>query len=399
MKKKIKIISCALLGIILLGSTASADGYKPVDAEISETEEESKETAAPNFELPVRSAVLMDFSTGTVLYEQNPDEALPPASVTKVMTLLLIMEAVDSGQISLDDMISVSDYAASMGGSQVYLEPGETMRAEDLIKSIVIASANDAALTMAEAVAGSESEFVSRMNARASELGMANTNFENVTGLDDDAQNHVTSARDIALMSRALMSHSKIFDFTTRWMDTIRDGAFGLTNTNRLIRFYNGATGLKTGSTSKAKFCISATAERDGLHLIAVIMGAETRDERNDAAKTLLDWGFANYAIYTDDGGESEDIPVLGGESESVRGIYGKCEILTEKGAAGNITAEVKPDESVAAPVKKGDSIGKVQYMLSGEIVREAELTADRDVDKISFFGVFIRMLAGYLIK
>lgn len=210
MKKKIKIISCALLGIILLGSTASADGYKPVDAEISETEEESKETAAPNFELPVRSAVLMDFSTGTVLYEQNPDEALPPASVTKVMTLLLIMEAVDSGQISLDDMISVSDYAASMGGSQVYLEPGETMRAEDLIKSIVIASANDAALTMAEAVAGSESEFVSRMNARASELGMANTNFENVTGLDDDAQNHVTSARDIALMSRALMSHSKI---------------------------------------------------------------------------------------------------------------------------------------------------------------------------------------------
>ena len=246
-----------------------------------------------NFDVEAKSAVLMDFNTGTVLYEKNPDEPLPPASVTKIMTLLIIMEALDSGELSADEIVTVSEYAASMGGSQVFLEAGETMPINDFLKSIIIASANDCAVAMAEAVCGSEEVFVARMNQRAKELGMKNTHFENATGLDDDVSNHLTSARDIAIMSRELMKHDKIFEYTTTWMDSIRNGAFGLTNTNRLIRFYKGATGLKTGSTGKAGFCISATAKRDGLHLIAVIMGSETRDIRNNAAKKLLDYGFS----------------------------------------------------------------------------------------------------------
>ena len=219
------------------------------------------------FDVAAKSALLMEASTGTVLYSKNADEPLPPASVTIVMTLLLIMEAIDSGSLSLDEPVSVSEYAASMGGSQVYLEPGEKMTAEELIKCVVIASANDAAVALAEKVAGSETAFVALMNERASTLGIKNSHFENVTGLDDDTVDHVMSAYDIAVISRELMKHPKIFEFSKTWMDSIRNGAFGLTNTNRLIRFYNGATGLKTGSTSKAKFCISATAERDGMHL------------------------------------------------------------------------------------------------------------------------------------
>ena len=214
------------------------------------------------FDVKAKSAVLMDAETGAVLYAKNADEALPPASVTKIMTLLLFMEAVDEGAVSLDEDVTVSEYAASMGGSQVYLEPGETMKAEDLLKCVVIASANDAAVALAEKTAGSESAFVSRMNERAAELGMNNTRFENVTGLDDDTTKHLTSAYDIALMSRALLAHPKILEYSTIWMDSIRDGTFGLTNTNRLIRSYQGATGLKTGSTGKAGFCISATARR-----------------------------------------------------------------------------------------------------------------------------------------
>ena len=216
------------------------------------------------FDVDALSAVLMDAETGEILYAKNPDEALPPASVTKIMTLLLVMEAIDSGQIQMNDMVSVSENAASMGGSQVYLEPGEQMSVEDLLKSTVVSSANDAAVALGEFVAGSEEAFVRRMNERATELGMEHTKFENATGLDDDTTAHLTSAEDIAIMSRELISHEKILEYTSIWMDTIRNGAFGLSNTNRLIRFYSGATGLKTGSTSKAKFCISATAKRDG---------------------------------------------------------------------------------------------------------------------------------------
>ena len=351
------------------------------------------------FDVNARSAVLMDAGTGSILYSKNADEPLPPASVTKVMTLLLVMEAVDSGNLSLDEDISVSEHAAEMGGSQIFLEPGETMKADDLIKSVVIASANDAALALAERVAGSEEAFVEKMNRRAAELGMKNSNFENVTGLDDDTTNHVTSAYDIALMSRELMKHKKVFDYSTRWMDTVRDGEFGLTNTNRLIRFYKGATGLKTGSTSKAKFCISATAERDGLHLIAVIMGSDTRDIRNEAAKTLLDWGFANYCVYKKYGGKVGTVKVNGGRSETVAAECPTCELLLPREKAGTVTEEVMLKESVSAPVKKGDVLGKIRYFSDGEVISESEVTAVSDIERVGWGEIFKMLLQTLLLR
>ena len=243
--------------------------------------EPKAEDTAPEFGLDCVSAILMEAQTGRVLYEKNADEPLPPASVTKIMTLLLVMEAIERGVFTLDTVLATSTRASQMGGSQIYLKEGEQMRVEDLIKSVVIASANDAAVVLAEAVAGSEEAFVAEMNKRATELGMKTAHFENTNGLDDTVTNHVLSARDIAIMSRELIKYEKILEFSSTWMDSVRDGAFGLTNTNRLIRFYRGATGLKTGSTSKAKFCMSATAERDGMSLIAVIMAAPTRDRRS----------------------------------------------------------------------------------------------------------------------
>ncbi len=345
------------------------------------------------FDVAAKSAILMDYETGRVLYEKNADEALPPASVTKIMTLLLAMEAVDSGVLKLDGMLTVSEYAASMGGSQVYLEAGETMSVEELIKCIVIASANDAAVTVAEAVAGSETAFVARMNERARELGMKNTNFENVTGLDDDTVNHVTSARDIAIMSRELMKHELIFKFSKVWMDTIRSGSFTLTNTNRLIRFFDGATGLKTGSTAKAGFCISATAERNGLHLIAVIMGAENRDSRNESAKTLLSYGFANYGMYISDGGTVEDITVNGGNTDKICGKYDGTKILLKLSDIKNVTEECEIFEDIKAPVEVGQKIGIKKIILNGETIGESDICSDSKVGKTSFFDMLKSIL------
>ena len=351
------------------------------------------------FDVCADSALLMDTATGTILYAKNADQALPPASVTKIMTLLLFMEEIDAGNISLDDQITVSDYAASMGGSQVFLEPGESMKAEDLLKSVIIASANDAAVTLAEKVSGSEEAFVSRMNERAAELGMHNTHFENVTGLDDDTTKHLTSAYDIALMSRELLKHTAITKYSTIWMDTIREGAFGLTNTNRLIRFYEGATGLKTGSTSKAGFCMSATAQRDGLHLIAVIMGSDTRDTRNNAAKQLLDYGFAKYSLYENPGGEAGTASVIGGVQNTCLGEYKPYCILLPKGKHKAVQTEFLIGENIPAPIEKGDSIGMVRYLSDGEILHEAEITAAESVKKISFGGLFLRMLGIFVFK
>ena len=345
------------------------------------------------FDVDALSAVLMDAETGEILYAKNPDEALPPASVTKIMTLLLVMEAIDSGQIMMSDMVSVSENAASMGGSQVYLEPGEQMSVEDLVKSTVVSSANDAAVALGEYVSGSEEAFVRRMNERAAELGMEHTKFENATGLDDDTTAHLTSAEDIAIMSRALLSHEKILEYTSIWMDTIRNGAFGLSNTNRLIRFYSGATGLKTGSTSKAKFCISATAMRDGLHLIAVIMGSPTRDVRNAMATRLLDWGFANFAMYRNPGADAGRIKVLGGVAEDCGVLYGDYSRLMKKGSEKNVTYTVELPDTVAAPITAGDVIGKIVYRCGDTIIDECDVTASESVDKISFWGLFARML------
>lgn len=351
-----------------------------------------------SFDVKAKSAVLMEASTGTVLYSKCPDDPLPPASVTKVMTLLLVMEAIDSRNLSLTDTVSVSEHAASMGGSQVYLEPFEEMTVEDMLKSVVIASANDAAVALAEKVGGSEEAFVNRMNERAGELQMKSTHFENVSGLDDDTKNHVTSARDIAIMSRELIvNHPLILNYSSIWMDSIRGGEFGLTNTNRLVRFYKGATGLKTGSTSKAGFCISATAQRDGMDLIAVIMGSETRDIRNAAASSLLDWGFANYSVYKEQGQKAGKIPVTGGCEKEVDAEYADVSFLLKK-TGGEITKTVELNKNAQAPVKKGDVVGKITFKRGDETVGEADVTASKDVDKIGFFGCLADILKKFCL-
>ncbi len=351
-----------------------------------------------SLELNCKSAVLMEGNTGSVLYVQNPDEALPPASVTKIMTLLLVMEAIDQGKIKLSDMVCTSEYAASMGGSQVYLKVGETMSVEDMLKSVVISSANDAAVALAECVAGDVGAFVQRMNERAAELGMTSTKFENVTGLDDTATEHLTSARDIAIMSRALIAHPTILKYSSIWMDTIRGGAFGLTNTNRLVRFYRGATGLKTGSTSKAGFCISVTAERNGLSLICVIMGAESRDIRNAQATKLLDWGFANYGVYKKEGELAGEVEILGGVLDHVDAHYAPFETVLPKDQIGKVEQKIEWFKNISAPVKAGDPLGKVQYLLDGTMIEEIPITAQEDVKKIGFFELWKRLISKILL-
>ena len=352
---------------------------------------------APALELPCVSAVLMDAKTGAVLYAQNPDAALPPASVTKVMTLLLVMEAIDAGKIGLDDMVTVSARAAAMGGSQVYLKEGETMCVEEMLKCVVIASANDCAVALAEFVAGSEEGFVALMNRRAAELGMVNSHFENTNGLDDTVTNHVTSARDIAIMSRELISHPKILEYSGIWMDSIRDGSFGLTNTNRLVRFYPGCTGLKTGSTARAKFCISATVERDGLSLICVIMAAESRDVRNATATKLLDWGFANFSSYEASGGELT-VRTVGGTAPQCKLSFAPFSATVPKGANTRVSKEEVLPEVLDAPVAAGQVVGEVIYRLDGEELGRVPIVANESIEKIGFFTLFCRILAGFLL-
>ncbi len=348
--------------------------------------------------LNCKSVILMEASTGAVLYKQNCDEALPPASVTKIMTLLLVMEAVDAGIAHMDSTVTVSANAASMGGSQVYLKEGEQMKLEDLLKSVVIASANDAAVALAEYVAGSVPSFVEKMNKRAAELGMKNTVFENVTGLDDTAEKHLTSARDIALMSQALIRHEEILQYSSIWMDTIRDGAFGLTNTNRLVRFYPGCTGLKTGSTSKAGFCVSVTAERDDFSLICVVMGAESRDVRNAIATELLDWGFANYAIYRAEAGRTEPIAVSGGAVDLCEATYDAFSCVLPKSKLSSVEKKITVPSTLSAPIGKGDAVGTVEYWLDGVSIGSVPAVADLDVPKINFFEVLTRLMAIFLL-
>ena len=348
--------------------------------------------------LNCKSAILMEATTGTVLYSQNADEALPPASVTKVMTLLLVMEAIDAGTVRLDDTISVSANAASMGGSQVFLKEGEQMSVEDLLKSVVIASANDAAVALAEYISGSVEAFVAKMNAKAAELGMKSTKFENVTGLDDTAQNHLTSARDIALMSCALVAHPLVLQYSSIWMDTIRDGAFGLTNTNRLVRFYRGCTGLKTGSTAKAGFCISATAERDGLSLVCVIMGAESRDIRNAAATSLLDWGFANFALFKEDAGVSEEVAVKGSAQKCITGSYPAFSCVVRREELAKIEKRITLTDSLTAPVGAGEKIGKVTFRCGEKEIGSVDICTTAEIKRIGFFEILARVFAKSLL-
>ena len=344
--------------------------------------------------LNCKSAILMEATTGTVLYAQNAEEALPPASVTKIMTLLLVMEAIDVGTIRVDDTVSVSANAASMGGSQVFLEEGEEMKLEDLLKSVVIASANDAAVALAEYVSGSVDAFVAKMNAKAAELGMTATKFENVTGLDDTAENHLTSAKDIAIMSCELVKHPLILQYSSIWMDTIRDGAFGLTNTNRLVRFYKGCTGLKTGSTSKAGFCVSATAERDGLSLVCVIMGAESRDIRNAAATTLLDWGFANFAIFKEEAGVSEPIAVKGSAMREITGSYPAFSCVVRREELAKVEKQVTLSDAIAAPIQAGEKVGEVVYCIGERKIGAIDICIENEVKRIGFFEILCQIFA-----
>lgn len=352
---------------------------------------------AAEFTVDAKSAVLMEASTGEVLYSQNETAAYSPASVTKIMTLLLVMEAVDSGKVALTDKISVSDYAASMGGSQVFLKEGEIMTLEDLLKCTVIASANDAALALAEHVCGSESAFVSRMNRRAGELGMKSSHFENVTGLDDTTENHVTSALDIALMSRELLKHETLLKYSSLWQDSIRDGAFVLTNTNRLVRYYEGCNGLKTGSTAKAGYCVSATAKRGNLQLIAVVMGAESRDRRNAVARTLLDYGFGNFALYEDPETDLEKIPVHGGRCDSVTAKNRGFSAVIDKAQANEVERVYEIPQFLPAPIKQDDVIGKVVYRIGDEIIGESDIFAAEGTEKITFSEILLRLIRSIL--
>lgn len=352
-----------------------------------------RRAAAVDLNLNAKSALLMDVATGTVLYEKECHERLAPASVTKVMTMLLIMEALDDGRIHLDDQVTASETAAAKGGSQIYLKAGETMPVSDMLKSIAVSSANDCACAMAELIAGSESAFVEQMNQRAAELGMADTHFVNCTGLDDskEAENHRTSAYDIALMSRQLLKyHPDIKKYTTIWMDTVRGGTFGLSNTNKLIRFYSGATGLKTGFTSGAGYCLSATAKREGMELIAVVMGCESAQKRTADCKALLDYGFATYSVVRPGLKAGRTVAVHLGKQNTVPvELTERREILVDKAKRTSLTARVELAQLVPAPVEKGQQVGTISVYAGEKLLIQLPLAAAQAVAKLSFGDVF----------
>ncbi|MBE6933874.1 MAG: D-alanyl-D-alanine carboxypeptidase [Ruminococcaceae bacterium] len=353
--------------------------------------------AAADLEVAGKSALLMDMATGTVLYEQNAHEKLPPASVTKVMTMLLVMEAIDSGTIGWEDTVTVSESAAAKGGSQIYLKVGEAMSVSDMLKSVAVSSANDCACALAEHLSGSEAAFVEKMNQRAVELGMQDTHFVNCTGLDDgeNAKEHLTSAYDIALMSRELMvKHPDIQKFTTIWMDTVRNGAFGLSNTNKLVRFYPGATGLKTGFTSGAGYCLSATAQRENLGLIAVVLGAKTSQERFAGCKSMLDYGFANFTSVVPSLPESSTVPVkLGTEKSITARPAQELKLLLEKSQKDQVRVETVLEESLTAPVSKGQKVGTLTVYVGEQVLAQVPMVAGETVPRLTWWELFLQTL------
>lgn len=378
MKKTASILTALLLCFLLAAPAAALDARDPAAPEV----------AAP-------SAVLIERETGTVLYAKDETERRPPASVTKVMTLLLIAEAVDSGELALDDMVTASERAASMGGSQIWLEVGEQLSVSDMIKCVAVVSANDCAVALAEHLCGSEAAFVERMNQRAEELGLENTQFTNCTGLFDDTA-HYTCALDIAVMSRELLGHEWIKDYTTIWMDSVRDGASELTNTNKLVRYYEGCTGLKTGYTSTAMYCLSASAERDGTEYIAVIMHAESIESRNKDASALLDYGFANFRLCPLTSGEElPDVAVELGTEASVTPVYddGGAVLLRTRDAQG-LSWSLDLPESVAAPVRAGERLGTLTLSNDSGPVAEVPILAGGTSERLSAPGIFIRLVS-----
>lgn len=341
--------------------------------------------------LQCKGCLLMEASTGRVLYEDRADDPLPIASVTKVMATLLIMEAIDAGKLALTDTVTVSDRAASMGGSQVFLEPGEQMSVDDLLKSLIVVSANDATVALAEAVCGSEEAFIAQMNEKAAELGLTNTHFVNTNGLP--VEGHHSSARDVAITTRALLQHPLVLNYTGIWMDTIRDGRFGLANTNKLIRFYQGATGMKTGFTSEAGYCLSGTAKRDGMELIAVVLGSPTSDERFALAKQLLDFGFANYVLRAPEAELPESIPVVMGVSDTVALTCETPAVLLEKGKTDGVTQTLSLPDSIEAPIAAGQVLGTVSFEQNGEVLASVPVCAAEAVDRIGFGDSLRRIL------
>ncbi len=349
---------------------------------------------AEELEVTAPSTVLMEASGGTVLFEKNSHEVRPCASITKVMTLCLTFDAIEAGKFALTDTLTASAHAASMGGSDIWLKEGEAMTVDDLLKATVIMSANDAAVVLAENVAGSEEAFVAQMNEKARELGMEDTVFKNCNGLDEEG--HVTSAHDVALMSRELLTHPKIFDYTLTWIDYVRNGETQLVNTNKLIRSYQGITGLKTGTTSKAGSCITATAERNSLGLIAVVLGAENTENRFRDAAALLDYGFANWSVTVPELPEIPEVPVKGGMEKTIAAKVGEApKVLMKSSEAGSLEGTVELRENLEAPIGVGDVIGRVKYSAGGKVLAEVPITAAEDAKKITLFSSFWYLLQG----
>lgn len=369
-------------------------GITPVWAE--EVSKESSDQSG--LQLECKSAILMEQTTGQVLYEMNADAPMPPASITKIMTLLLTFEAMDQGKFQYDTLLSCSEHAASMGGSQIWLEPGEEMTVDEILRATFISSANDAAVVLAEAVAGSEDAFVGMMNEKAKELGMENTHFANATGLD--AQEHYSTARDIALMSAALLRYPDVTRYSTVWMDSLRGGTTELVNTNKMVRFYNGATGLKTGTTNGAGSCLSASAQRDNLSLIAVSLGSDTSAQRFASCRTLLDYGFANYVTVQPPSLQEQltPVPVLHGVQRQVDLAYDlPLSFVMKRGEENSLTQEVELAEDVEAPVEEGQLLGKVVVSKEGTVLGEYPIRAKNAVEKIDF-GKGMEILFGTLL-
>ena len=397
MKLRIKLIALILIISIISAYTIAvfAAGneediiFASNDAQVFAAQDVMGKSVS-QLKIQANSAILLEGKTGKILYEMNADDKKPPASITKVMTLLLVMEALDTGKIHIDDKVTASAHASSMGGSQIWLEPDETMTVDELLRAAIIASANDASVALAEHISGSEEAFVDLMNKRAGELGMTNSSFKNACGLDEDG--HLTTARDIAIATKEVMKFDLITRYSTVWMDTLRGGKTALNNTNKLVRFYKGCTGLKTGTTDGAKKCISATASRNGLDLIAVTMGSETSDERFDAARKLFDYGFSNYSYFTPEIEKDKLTPVkvIKGKFNFVPVTIEKTDgLIIPKGREQDIETKIEFANDLQAPVEKGQNAGKVLFSLDGEAIAEIPIVTMIDVEKMTFANAY----------
>ncbi len=401
MRKIVSVIMSVLL-VFSVSVTAFAEKHvvkENEDIEVVKTAvspEEQKKLENLPVEIKAKSAVLMDVASGEVLLEYNGDKQLFPASVTKIMTMLLVSEAISEKKITLADSVACSENAASKGGSQIWLEVGEEMTVDELLRATAIGSANDAATLLGEYVAGSESAFIDMMNTRAKELGMKNTHFENATGLDDTSETHLTTAKDIAIMSVELLKHDFITDYTTVWMNSLRNGETELVNTNKLVRFYDGTTGLKTGTTAKAGCCVSASAKRADLHLVAVVMGSDNSSDRFETAKAMLSWGFSNYISYTPGIDEKifSDISVIGGKLKTVSlNTPDIKSLLLKKGSEKDIKVDVEIEEKLKAPISKGQTVGKITINLSNGETIDYNITAEKDVEKLTIFDYALKLM------